>query len=344
MINPHLPQAAVLRCSQIQIDPDLVTIFVESVAPFGLCPVCGRAAGRVHSRYTRRLADLPWQGSVVRWCLQSRKFFCDTPACRRRIFTERLPEVAAAYARNTVRLDAALSCIAFACGGEGGSRLAERLGMSTSPDTLLRRIRRAPTPDSSPLHVLGVDDWAVRRGRRYGTLLCDLQRHCPVDLLDDRQAETLAAWLKDHPEIQIITRDRARCYADGASAGAPQAVQVADRFHLMQNLRRALARMLERRYREIRSVARDVAASQQPAGTSSDTGHAPACKWEDRLPRSPPLREVRRDRRFERYQKVIELHHRGISQRAIAKRLGIHRETVGRHIRAGQFPERAKRK
>lgn len=344
MINPHLPQAAVLRCSQIQIDPDLVTIVVESVAPLGFRPVCGRAAGRVHSRYARRLADLPWQGSVVRWCLQARKFFCDMPACRRRIFTERLPEVAAAYARNTVRLDAALSCIAFACGGEGGSRLAQRLGMPTSPDTLLRRIRRAPTPDSSPLHVLGIDDWAVRRGQRYGTLLCDLERHCPVDLLKGREAETLATWLQQHPGIQVITRDRASCYSQGATTGAPQAIQVADQFHLMQNLRHALVRMLERRYREIRSVARDIAASDRPADTSANTGQAPACKREHRLPRSPPLREVRRNRRFERYQKVIELHHRGISQRTIAKRLGVNRETVGRYLRTGQFPERAKRK
>lgn len=158
MINPHLPQPASLRCHQIVIDGDAVTIVVETMTPAAACPICGRPSSRIHSRYTRSLSDLPWQGRIVRLCLEARKFFCDTPACRRRIFAERLPDVAAAYARNTARLDAALSCVAFACGGEEGSRLAERLGMRTSPDTLLRRIRRAPAPDSSPLHVLGVDD------------------------------------------------------------------------------------------------------------------------------------------------------------------------------------------
>lgn len=344
MVNPLLPDAKAFCCCHVRIEPDHVTIMLSRTTAQSVCPLCGSASVRVHSRYRRTLADLPWQGSAVRWCLQARKFFCDTPTCQRRIFTERFPEVAAAYARGTVRLDAALSRIAFSCGGEGGSRLAEQLGMPTSPDTLLRRIRRAPPPDSSPLHVLGVDDWAVRRGQRYGTLLCDLQRHCPVDLLDDREAETLATWLRTHPEIQIITRDRASCYANGASAGAPQAVQVADRFHLMQNLRHALVRMLERRYREIRSVARDVAASRQPPNPDTNAGAAPACKREHRLPRSPPLREVRRTRRLERYQQVVELHRQGVSQRVIGKRLGIHRETVGRYIRAGQFPERAKRK
>jgi transposase len=343
MINPLLPQPAGLRCRQIIIDATAVTIVVETMTPTGLCPLCSHPSNRIHSRYARALADLPWQGRAVRWRLDVRKFFCGKADCPRRIFTERLPGITEAYARQTIRLNETLTSIAFACGGEGGSRLANELGMPISPDTMLRRIRRSPSPSPSALRAVGVDDWALRRGQRYGTLLCDLERHCPVDVLDGREAETVATWLQQHPGIDVITRDRASCYSEGASAGAPQATQVADRFHLMQNLRKALARMLEHRYQEVRLAVREVPATAQ----TGDTPHVivkPAKRVrEHRLPRGPTLREVRRTRRLERYNHVIELHRQGVSQRTIAKRVGIDRETVGRYIRAGQFPERASR-
>jgi len=247
MINPHLPQPASLRCRQIIIDPSGVTIVVETTTPTGLFQICGRPSGRIHSRYTRMLADLPWQCRIVRWCLEVRKFFCDTPDCSRRVFTERLANVADVHARKATRLDEALTGIAFACGGEGGSRLAGGLGMPTSPDTLLRRIRRASSSPCSTPRVLGVDEWAVRRGQEYGAILCDLEARHPVNLLEERSAESFPAWLTRHPGVQIISRDRAGCYAQGANTGAPDATQVADRWHLLDNLRKALPRMLDRR-------------------------------------------------------------------------------------------------
>lgn len=276
--------------------------------------------------------------------MQARKFFCETPGCSRRIFVERLPKVTGVFSRATCRLAETRGWIGFALGGEAGSRLAGRLGMAVSPDTLLRIIRNAPAPAAPTPWVLGVDDWAVRRGRRYGTLLCDLERHCPVDMLDDREADTLAAWLRVHPGIRVITRDRAAFYAEGASSGAPQALQVADRFHLMQNLRNSLVKMLERRYRHMVTAAREAAATHPPIPPVSGDLRLPSLVRKRHIARRPTLREVRRERRVERYRQVTELHQRGMSERSIARQLGIHRETVGRFIAAGRFPERALRR
>lgn len=281
---------------------------------------------------------------LVRWCLLTRKFFCDTSACPRHIFTERLAGIASVYARKTIRLNEALVCVAFSCGGEGGARLATRLGMPTSADTLLRRIRHTPSLRFTTPRVLGIDDWAKRKGQRYGTILCDLERHCPVDLLDDRKAETLATWLRAHPDVEVITRDRAGFYARGASSGAPQAIQVVDRFHLMQNVRQALVKMLERRHRRLVTAARDIAATRLPAPSTLSIRGPPKHTRKGPLPRPATLREVHRSRRLERYQKVMELHRESSSQRRIAKQLGNNRGTVGRYIHMGGFPERAPRK
>lgn len=342
MVNPHLPRPATLRCLRIMIESGVVTIAVESLAPFGICPLCGRRSTRRHSHYTRHLGDLPWQGRSVRLLLLSQKFFCDVPSCRRRIFTERMPDVTLPHARNTVRLADSLASIAFACGGEAGSRLANRLGMPVSADTLLRTIRRTPTTLTSSFRILGVDDWAVRKGQRYGTLICDHEQRRPIDLLDDREPETLAAWLREHPEIEVITRDRAHCYTEAAARGARQALQVADRFHLMQNLRQAMAKMVDHRHRQLKSAMKH-AAGRAPPTRSADQGETAAVRI-NRLPRRPTHHEARRNRRLERYEQVMELHGQGISQRQIARRLNIDRETVGRYIQAGEFPERAKRK
>ncbi|MCA9249999.1 MAG: ISL3 family transposase [Phycisphaerae bacterium] len=338
MVNPHLPQPDTLRCRQIKIEPSGVSIVVESLAPRGLCPLCGCPSFREHSRYTRRLGDLPWQGRSVCLLLLARKFFCDSPTCPRRIFTERLPGVAAVHARKTVRLNDSLGCIAFACGGEAGSRLAGRLGMPVSADTLLRTIRRTVISPPSALRILGVDDWAGRKGRWYGTLLCDLEKHQPIDLLNDREPDTLAAWLRNHPQVEVIARDRAHCYAEGASIGAPQAMQVADRFHLMQNLRQALVRMLDRHHPQMVLAMRDASSRSPP--TKSHEVETPNQRRANRIPRRPTQSDVRRKRRLERYEQVIELHRQGMSHREIARRLSTHRETVARYIRAGAFPER----
>ena len=223
-------------------------------SPTAACPLCHQLSRRIHSRYVRKLGHVPWGGVPVKIRLRTRRFFCDQPDCRRRIFTERLAPAIAPYARRTRRLDAFLESIGLVLGGEAGAPLAARLGMPTSPATLLRILRRRPERPVLTPRVLGVDDWAGRKRQTYGTLLVDLERHQAIELLADRSADSLAHWLEAHPGVEIICRDRAGLYAEGAQRGAPQAVQVADRFHLLQNLRDTLQRTLDHHPSELRQV------------------------------------------------------------------------------------------
>jgi transposase len=213
-------------------DPGLLSITAQGTRPGGRCPDCGQASRAVHSRYRRRPADLPALGRAVRVDLRLRRFYCRNAACTRRTFAERLPELIRPHARRTGRLAEAQARVGAALGGEGSARLLQHLAMPASADTVLRLIRNLPLPEPEPPRVVGVDDWALRKGRTYGTIVVDLERRRVLDLLPDRTAETLADWLRGQPQIAMIARDRSTEYARGIGLGAPGATQVADRWRV----------------------------------------------------------------------------------------------------------------
>ncbi|MEJ7872224.1 MAG: ISL3 family transposase [Rubrobacteraceae bacterium] len=328
-----LPKAPGLRLEETFIEDDTVSLTLASTSLPVACPVCNRKTARLHSHYGRTVADLPWSGRRVRLFLRVRKFRCSQEGCPRRIFTERLPDLVESYARKTARLHEVLELVGFALGGEAGARLIRRLGMATSPSTLLRYIRRAAAAAYQTPHIVGVDDFALRRGQRYATIIVDLERHRPIDLLPDRSAEALADWLRANPGIEVVARDRYRPYIEGVSTGAPGAVQVADRFHVLKNLYDAVERAVERNRR----------ALHEPDDSSEERGEVPATEpppgaghpgWGHR---SNPKK---RQERLDLYGRVVELRERGLYVEDIAGEVGLSQSTVVSWLNAGGFPER----
>jgi transposase len=335
-----MPHLAGLRVKQVVAADDGVYIDLRKIADTGRCPRCRRPSRRVHSHYTRRIADLPIADRAVVLRLRVRRFRCSASECSQRIFAEQVPGLAGRRARRSLPLLASLREVGFALGGRPGVRLGSRLRLPASRSTLLRLVRTTPLPASEPPRVLGVDDWAWRRGQRYGSILVDLERHRPVDLLSDRTAESLATWLREHPGIDVISRDRAGAYADGARQGAPDAVQVADRFHLLANVGELLERVLGGRRTALRQAAaavdRAMSQSIPPETEVPATSDAPPGRI-----RAQERQQERRAQRLARYDAVVALHQQGHSHAAISRQMGLGRRTVRHYLRAGAFPERA---
>lgn len=305
------------------------------------CPSCGRSSYRVHSHYRRRVADLPIQGMPVKFDMTVRRFHCRTTGCRQRIFSERFQKTMGHYARETQRRNTTLENVAFALGGKPAERITHVLGMPTSDSTLLRRIRRAPSTAEITAQVIGIDDFAFKKGNTYGTIVVNHQSGRPMDLLPNREAQTVEKWAREHPEIEVVSRDRSGAYKAGIDAGAPQAVQVADRFHLLVNAREALQRVVERKNASLLQTARTVMSSKNNMPSDADK----ACKeipvqTTEIRERDRILSATRRERRYQRYCEVMWLYEQGIGVRGIHRATRLARGTIRRWLRSAAFPER----
>jgi len=339
-VNTLLADPAALVIDKFISEDDSITVIARSTQTVAACPSCGQISSNLKSHYFRRLADLPWHNVTVRLQLRLRKLRCRNLLCSQKVFCERLPNVADVYARRTKRLTDALTVLAFALGGRGAARTIEKLSFSAlGKDTLLNLVRRRSaetlTPVVSPVRVLGVDDFAFRKGCTYGTILVDLEKRRPIDLLADREAETLARWLREHPPVEVVARDRSPIYAEGIKNGSPNTVQVADRWHLLKNLRESGRRFLMRENKLLQEAARHLNAISRKGVEIS---------WRRRVSLSSRPKNINgENERRCLYQQAVELHQQGLSGRAIARTLNLHRATIRRFLENETYPARMPR-
>src|SRR5262245_52194308 len=331
-IVPLFADPNLLHLERVSSETDRITLIMKTAPKPSFCPRCLSPSADLHSRYVRKLADLPWLGIAVRLEIQARRLYCRNMDCSQQIFCERIPAFVAPYARRTLRLNEALRLIGLAVGGEAGARLATALGMRVSPDTLIRRIRQMQLPTPPAPKVIGVDDWAKHKGQSYGTILVDLERRSTIDLLPDREASSLATWLKQNPGVEFISRDRAGAYADGARQGAPSAVQIADRWHMLANMTAAVERFLNTKHSCLRQavgrVNKTAGAAEEIRAGVADT-------------KRPSKLELWNERRRARHEQAHTLHRQGASIRAISQELRMHRRTVRMMLKVETCPERA---
>ncbi len=336
-----IPDLSDLVLEQVSMTTE-VTITVRAASATAPCPCCGIISKRIQSRYTRTLRDLPASGRPVHLVIHVRRFFCQESTCVRKIFAERFPSLTLPRVKFTLRLQEALREMGFELGGEAGARLGKKLSYPGSSDTILRLVKRAELPVASSPRVVGLDDWSWKRRLRYGTLICDLESHTPIDVLSDRSVETVSAWFEKHPSVEIVSRDRSSEYAAAIKKGAPQAIEVADRWHLGKNLAESVSALLARCRAEIRrSLHVQAIPEQERAGTEPvlEEEKRPA-----RTRREEEARLARRAQKLDRYEQVLELRDQGLTVTDIGTRIGIAGRTVQRWLAHGSFPEARRRR
>ncbi len=297
-------------------------MYVEATRKEARCPGCQQPSSRYHSRYTRRVQDTPVGPQAVELHIRTRRFRCLSQDCPRRTFVEQHQEVVPRRGRRTDRLTTNLTHIGLVVGGQAGARLAARLQMPTSGDTLLRLVRRIVLPSIEIPAVIGIDDWAFRKGKTYGTIIVDLERRCPIDLLPSRQLDAVKQWLQEQSSVVVVARDRSGEYREAVASGAPQAIQVADRWHLVKNLREAIERYLTRRYASLNRLP-----VSETVMVTSVTSLGQRRRYSNN-PERVALHNLRESQRQERYTAVKEHHTQGAYTAEIAQEFSLSRKTV----------------
>ncbi len=332
----HLPAGITI----LSVHPSATELVIRVAchAPSMPCPECHQPSTRIHGNYQRTVADLPCAGRNVLLMLTVRKFVCSTPTCPYKIFTERLPGLVESYGRMTPRLIALVQSLGVGAGGQLGTRQADRTGIATTPSTLLRHLMQLPAPVTRAVRVLGVDDFAWKKRFTYGTILVDLERRKIIDVLPDRESVTVETWLKKHPEVDIVSRDRGKEFAKAATLGAPQARQVVDRFHVVKNLSEVLREILGHCRAEIRQGEAPVPQVEK-AGEERTRPSLSAATWQQRTPAQvKKAHQARQASRDDRYQQMTTLRAQGLTQSEVAKRMGMSERAVRTWLKRGAAP------
>lgn len=311
VVFPHLDAVLVER---VEREGDAVRVVARSRGEPAPCPSCGTVTGKVHGYYQRRLADSPAGGTPVVLELRLRRLVCVSLDCPLQTFHEQVPGLAERYARRTPPLAGLVATVAATLAGRAGPALLAAAGVLLSRTAVLGTLMALPDPVRSAPEAIGVDDFALKRNHRYATVIIDALTHEHLDVLDGRLAVTLEGWLKDHPGVKLVCRDRSTAYAAGAREGAPQAVQVADRWHVWKNLTEAV---------EKTAIAhRDCFTGSGPGngtGSGAARGEGPSAQ-----------------RTRARHAAVHALLAQGASHGQIMRRLHLSRNTVKKYAAAGQ--------
>ncbi len=330
--SPFLPLPSTLSIDAVEQQYDLLMVSLSATSSVVPCPRCGTPGSRIHSRYRRTVADVACGGQRVVLKLVVRKWVCSEPSCPGRIFAERFAELVQRYARMTDRLIQSLQSVGTTTNGADGARLLSRLSMPTTQKTIIRRVLELPLPKDRIIRVVGIDEWAWKKGSRYGTILVDLHHRRVVALLPERSVETSTLWFKEHPEVDIVSRDRGKIFREAASAGAPQAKHVVDRFPIQKNFAEALEKFFRHHTRSLKAVAYQLAGKAHSA------------------PRTPAERQTEQDRkrrhmqRVRRHQQIWTLFRAGYHKEDIASMVGIGSRSVYRALEHEQPPARETRR
>lgn len=341
LLTELLPGGGQLELDSCELISSTIVLTVHTALLTAQCPSCHNLSSYVHSNYLRRPADLSWAGFEVHLHWNVRRFKCGNPQCSKNTFAEQIPIIAAPYARRTARLSNLQCQIAYIAGGEPGSEVMAASATPASADTMLRLIRKSPEEKRPTPRVLGVDDWAKRKGQTYGIILVDLEKHRPVDLLKDRTATSLASWLKSHPGVEIISRDRGNEMIKGSTEGAPNAIQVADRWHLLKNLHDALERFLESKPACLKAAVEtppEEPISREPTFQPTEIPSKQILTNGKPQTKATQMQQDRQEKKRLCFESVKTMRAEGFSQNEIARQLKLGVKTVRKYTRLETCP------
>ena len=332
-IPPLFPDLAIVETAVIETQ---LCISVQSTEPSAACTKCGAVSKRLHSSYLRHVQDTPIGLFLVWLKLKVRRFRCDNPQCKRKTFAEQFPDLVGRRRRRTTRLLVQLSHICLALGGAAGARLADKLAMAASGSTLLRLLHKMEAPLPEEPRIIGLDDWAFRKGRNYGTIIVDHESGKPIDLLPDRDSETVQEWLEKHPTIEVVTRDRSGEYRDAINEALPEAVQVADRWHLLKNMVKAVQRYFSRHRKTVRKLVVDAVEAGEYIPTDLQVNEK--YRRYDPGPSRESLHEARQEEREALFAAVKALRAEGVYTTDIAEEFDLSRQTVSKWVNSESLP------